>query len=85
MTSLLTRAEYYTAALALTDRRSQQQVSVTSHLSLIFQIVVDTDLLLAADESLKFWKLFEKKPGATGFAGAGSSSKAAMVKQMTIR
>lgn len=39
----------------------------------------------AADESLKFWKLFEKKPGATGFAGAGSSSKAAMVKQMTIR
>lgn len=39
----------------------------------------------AADESLKFWKLFEKKPGATGPAGAGSSSKAAMVKQMTIR
>lgn len=41
---------------------------------------------LAADESLKFWKLFEKKPGATSaLAGAGSSSKAAMVKQMTIR
>ncbi|KKY36202.1 putative wd repeat-containing protein slp1 [Diaporthe ampelina] len=39
----------------------------------------------AADESLKFWKLFEKKPGATVLAGAGSSSKAAMVKQMTIR
>ncbi|POS78815.1 cell division cycle 20, cofactor-APC complex [Diaporthe helianthi] len=39
----------------------------------------------AADESLKFWKLFEKKPGVTGLASAGSSSKAAMVKQMTIR
>lgn len=41
---------------------------------------------LAADESLKFWKLFEKKPGSGSAAGgAGSSSKAAMVKQMTIR
>lgn len=41
---------------------------------------------LAADESLKFWKLFEKKPGATStLAGASASSKAAMVKQMTIR
>ncbi|ROV99335.1 hypothetical protein VSDG_04004 [Cytospora chrysosperma] len=40
----------------------------------------------AADESLKFWKLFEKKPGGSSAgAGAGSSSKAAMVKQMTIR
>ncbi|KUI70288.1 WD repeat-containing protein slp1 [Cytospora mali] len=40
----------------------------------------------AADESLKFWKLFEKKPaGSSAVAGAGSSSKAAMVKQMTIR
>ncbi|KAF3764520.1 WD40 repeat-like protein [Cryphonectria parasitica EP155] len=40
----------------------------------------------AADESLKFWKLFEKKAGATSpTAGAGSSSKASMVKQMTIR
>jgi cell division cycle protein 20 (cofactor of APC complex) len=42
--------------------------------------------LLAADESLKFWKIFEKKAGATvGVVGAGSSGKADMVKQMTIR
>ncbi|CAN8101109.1 unnamed protein product [Discula destructiva] len=40
----------------------------------------------AADESLKFWKLFEKKAGAASpTAGAGSSSKATMAKSMTIR
>ncbi|KAH7389140.1 WD40-repeat-containing domain protein [Cadophora sp. MPI-SDFR-AT-0126] len=38
----------------------------------------------AADESLKFWKVFEKKAGASS-AAAGSSGKADMVKQMTIR
>ena len=42
----------------------------------------------AADESLKFWKLFEKKPGSAsissregGVIGKGGD----MVKQMTIR
>ena len=40
----------------------------------------------AADESLKFWKLFEKKPGAASLAREGGmSGKADMVKQMTIR
>ncbi|KAL2110353.1 hypothetical protein VUR80DRAFT_1273 [Thermomyces stellatus] len=40
----------------------------------------------AADESLKFWKLFEKKAGATsGLRGSGSSNKSDMAKQMTIR
>lgn len=40
----------------------------------------------AADESLKFWKVFEKKAGpAAGLGGAGASSKASMAKQMTIR
>ncbi|RBR04349.1 uncharacterized protein FIESC28_11582 [Fusarium coffeatum] len=40
----------------------------------------------AADESLKFWKIFEKKAGATAALGAsGASSKASMAKQMTIR
>ncbi|SPQ18067.1 21ed6f1b-ec82-4f63-a0ed-14dcd37af4bb [Thermothielavioides terrestris] len=40
----------------------------------------------AADESLKFWKIFEKKPGAgSGVGGAGASAKADMTKQMTIR
>lgn len=43
---------------------------------------------LAADESLKFWKIFEKKPGSAstssregGVTGKGGD----MVKQMTIR
>ncbi|KAI0405779.1 WD40 repeat-like protein [Xylaria palmicola] len=40
----------------------------------------------AADESLKFWKIFEKKAGASAGAGMGASSgKAEMAKQMTIR
>lgn len=40
----------------------------------------------AADESLKFWKLFEKKAGSAGITGQGSSTaKASMTKQMTIR
>ncbi|KAL8409089.1 hypothetical protein RB594_007509 [Gaeumannomyces avenae] len=39
----------------------------------------------AADESLKFWKIFEKKPAGSAATGLGASSKADMVKQMTIR
>lgn len=43
---------------------------------------------LAADESLKFWKLFEKKPGSTSATsrGGGVTGKGGeMAKQMTIR
>ncbi|TVY46622.1 WD repeat-containing protein [Lachnellula occidentalis] len=40
----------------------------------------------AADESLKFWKVFEKKGGAASSASVSAASgKADMVKQMTIR
>ncbi|KAH8728508.1 meiosis-specific APC/C activator protein AMA1 [Phaeosphaeriaceae sp. PMI808] len=40
----------------------------------------------AADESLKFWKIFEKKPGQPSVAAAGAASmKPSAVKQMTIR
>lgn len=40
----------------------------------------------AADESLKFWKIFEKKPGQPSVAAAGAAStKSSVVKQMTIR
>ncbi|KAI1762346.1 WD domain-containing protein [Hypoxylon sp. FL1150] len=40
----------------------------------------------AADESLKFWKVFEKKASAaSGIGASGSSAKAQMAKQMTIR
>ncbi|EDN05774.1 WD domain-containing protein [Histoplasma capsulatum] len=42
----------------------------------------------AADESLKFWKVFERKPGTTAAAsreGAVGSKGSQMAKQMTIR
>ncbi|OJD14714.1 hypothetical protein AJ78_04969 [Emergomyces pasteurianus Ep9510] len=42
----------------------------------------------AADESLKFWKVFERKPGTTASAsreGAVGSKGSQMAKQMTIR
>ncbi len=40
----------------------------------------------AADESLKFWKIFEKKAGTgVGASSGGSSAKRDMAKQMTIR
>ena len=44
--------------------------------------------ILAADESLKFWKIFEKKPGsasATSRDGGVTGKGGDMVKQMTIR
>lgn len=41
----------------------------------------------AADESLKFWKVFERKPGTTASASreGGVGRKAQMTKSMTIR
>lgn len=39
----------------------------------------------AADESLKFWKIFEKKAGSSSSGSGSTSGKADMVKQMTIR
>lgn len=41
----------------------------------------------AADESLKFWKIFERKPGTSAAAAreGGVGSKATMAKSMTIR
>ncbi len=42
----------------------------------------------AADESLKFWKIFEKKPGTASMSsreGGVTSKGGDMVKQMTIR
>lgn len=43
---------------------------------------------VAADESLKFWKVFERKAGTTASAsregGVGAKSSQ-MAKQMTIR
>ena len=40
----------------------------------------------AADESLKFWKVFERKAGQGTVASQGAgSAKEGMAKQMTIR
>ncbi len=52
--------------------------------SIIVRLLLIPDI--AADESLKFWKIFEKKAGAGAGVGSGvSSGKAEMAKQMTIR
>jgi len=50
--------------------------------------MVSTDRHVAADESLKFWKLFEKKPGSSSSAsreGIIGGKGGDMAKQMTIR
>lgn len=39
----------------------------------------------AADESLKFWKMFEKRPGAPSHSSRDAGKGSEMVKQMTIR
>ncbi|KAF2273391.1 WD40 repeat-like protein [Westerdykella ornata] len=40
----------------------------------------------AADESLKFWKIFEKKPGQQSIsAAAAANAKSSVVKQVSIR
>lgn len=39
----------------------------------------------AADESLKFWRVFEKKAAGAARSGGSNAEKADMVKQMTIR
>jgi cell division cycle protein 20 (cofactor of APC complex) len=47
-----------------------------------------TDYGLAADESLKFWKVFERKAGVSASAsreGGVGKSGSQMAKQMTIR
>lgn len=67
-----------------------RNVEIPAHESRVLHSCISPDgqmlATAAADESLKFWRLFEKKAGAgAGVGGAGSSSKADMAKQMTIR
>ncbi|KAI1501147.1 WD40-repeat-containing domain protein [Biscogniauxia marginata] len=68
-----------------------RNVEIPAHESRVLHSCLSPDgqmlATAAADESLKFWKVFEKKAGATaGVVGAnGSTSKAGMAKQMTIR
>ncbi|KAI1165736.1 WD40 repeat-like protein [Nemania serpens] len=67
-----------------------RNVEIPAHESRVLHSCLSPDgqmlATAAADESLKFWKIFEKKPGCTVGLGAGASSgKAEMAKQMTIR
>ncbi|KAF2233869.1 WD40 repeat-like protein [Viridothelium virens] len=67
-----------------------KNVEIPAHESRVLQSCLSPDgqvlATAAADESLKFWKIFEKKPGSgSSVAGAASSSKGSIVKQMTIR
>lgn len=67
-----------------------RNVEIPAHESRVLHSCLSPDgqmlATAAADESLKFWKVFEKKAGAAGLiGGGGASGKADMVKQMTIR
>ncbi|KAL6813465.1 WD40-repeat-containing domain protein [Trichoderma sp. SZMC 28013] len=67
-----------------------RNVEIPAHESRVLHSCLSPDgqmlATAAADESLKFWKIFEKKAGAgAGVAGSGSSGKADAVKHMTIR
>ncbi|KAK1754991.1 WD repeat-containing protein slp1 [Echria macrotheca] len=66
-----------------------RNVEIPAHESRVLHSCLSPDgqmlATAAADESLKFWKIFEKKPGSGAGVGVGASSKAEMSKQMTIR
>ncbi|GAO14471.1 uncharacterized protein UV8b_02689 [Ustilaginoidea virens] len=67
-----------------------RNVEIPAHESRVLHSCLSPDgqmlATAAADESLKFWKVFEKKAGsAGGMSGSGASGKADAVKHMTIR
>ena len=68
-----------------------KNVEIPAHESRVLHSALSPDgqmlATAAADESLKFWKVFEKKAGAASLAGSGSSSvaKASLTKATTIR
>ncbi|KAF2155403.1 WD repeat-containing protein slp1 [Myriangium duriaei CBS 260.36] len=68
-----------------------KNVEIPAHESRVLHSTLSPDgqilATAAADESLKFWKVFEKKAGASSAAGAAgaSSSKATLSKATTIR
>ncbi|KAK4465636.1 WD40-repeat-containing domain protein [Cladorrhinum samala] len=67
-----------------------RNVEIPAHESRVLHSCLSPDgqmlATAAADESLKFWKIFEKKAGSSSSsASSGTSGKAEMSKQMTIR
>jgi cell division cycle 20, cofactor of APC complex len=67
-----------------------RNVEIPAHESRVLHSCLSPDgqmlATAAADESLKFWKVFEKKAGTSAIGGgSGTSGKAEMTKQMTIR
>ncbi|KAH8682169.1 WD40-repeat-containing domain protein [Xylariales sp. PMI_506] len=67
-----------------------RNVEIPAHESRVLHSCLSPDgqmlATAAADESLKFWKVFEKKAGAgSGVGASGASGKAEITKQMTIR
>ncbi|KAK4989634.1 WD repeat-containing protein slp1 [Elasticomyces elasticus] len=67
-----------------------KNVEIPAHESRVLHSCLSPDgqmlATAAADESLKFWKVFEKKPGSGSVAAGGSSTaKASITKATTIR
>jgi cell division cycle protein 20 (cofactor of APC complex) len=65
-----------------------KQVEIPAHETRVLHATLSPDGTMlataASDESLKFWKLFEKKPQVAAGTGSAQGSKG-MAKQMTIR
>jgi cell division cycle protein 20 (cofactor of APC complex) len=67
-----------------------RNVEIPAHESRVLHSCLSPDgqmlATAAADESLKFWKVFEKKPGhSAALSGSSASVKASMGQPMTIR
>ncbi|EME83183.1 uncharacterized protein MYCFIDRAFT_60989 [Pseudocercospora fijiensis CIRAD86] len=67
-----------------------KNIEIPAHESRVLHSALSPDgqmlATAAADESLKFWKVFEKKPGSGNLVGAGSANvKASLTKATTIR
>lgn len=68
-----------------------KNVEIPAHESRVLHSCLSPDgqmlATAAADESLKFWKVFEKKAGASSSSrdGSATNSKASLVKEMVIR
>jgi cell division cycle protein 20 (cofactor of APC complex) len=67
-----------------------KNIEIPAHESRVLHSALSPDgqmlATAAADESLKFWKIFEKKPGSSSMiSGSASTAKASLTKATTIR